>query len=407
MDLTPAHTEGATTVPEPLYLGLDVQDDVSSYTLLPTDRAQKPSNGRVNLDGFPNLLEDTQPQFLACEFTGRLAIPYARAAKAHGIPTYYLDTVSRAAYTRIFGQTSKTDKQDAKTIAAVFRQWAEKDNIYEMNPHLFLDAETVEDAWLLRAMLFEVKKIRQFQTSCQLKARIAERTQLPDVAARWTAIAAMLPTKQADNEATAYAREMFPTEVDLLLTIPGVGDVLAPWIVATLHPIHRFDSYPKAKRYIGLNPRQNDTGKKISKQKISRTGSAPLRGMLYIAAMSQCSRDTRFGELYKRKVTSGMPGKKAVVATAESIFCVAYHILKTGQPYHDPSRPAAPPPEARPEHLVTQAEAARRLDVSRQAVSLMVKDGRLRAEEWNGRQHVVLKYLDIMAEQREQKEGAK
>jgi len=390
-------------MPDLFYLGLDVQADISSYTLLASDRAQKPSNGRVNLDGFPQLLEDTQPRFLACEFTGRLAIPYAKIAGARGVKVYYLDTVSRAAYTRIFGQTSKTDKQDAKTIAAVFRQWAEQESIYAMNPHLFLDAEMVEDAWLLRAMLYELKQLRRFQVSAQLKAQIAERTQLPDVASRWSAIAAALPLKAADQEVAAYAREHFAREIELLLTIPGVGDTLAPWIVATLHPIHRFETYPQAKRYIGMNPRQQDSGAKQGKQKVSRTGNSTLRGLLYIAAISQVARDSRFADLFKRKVAAGVPGKKATVAVAEDIFCVAYHVLKSGQPYHDPVRPAAPAPEIKPEHLVTQAEAARRLDVSRQAVGLMVKEGRLRAEEWppgNGRQHVVLKYLDIAIAQR-------
>ena len=152
-----------------LYLGLDVQSDVSSFSLLTSDRADKPQNGRVNLDGFPKLLEDAAPSFLACEFTGRLAIPYARLAQAAGMKVYFLDTVSRSAYTRLFGQTSKTDKQDAKTIAQVFRRWAEHESEYQMRPHLFLDADMVEDAWTLRAMLFELRKLRQFQTSCELK----------------------------------------------------------------------------------------------------------------------------------------------------------------------------------------------------------------------------------------------
>ena len=378
-----------------MYLGLDVQADVSSYSLLSDDRTQKPSNGRTNLEGFPKLLEDTQPRFLACEFTGRLAVPYARIAKAHGVQVFYLDTVSRAAYTRIFGQTSKTDKQDAKTIAAVFRRWAEHENEYQMNPHLFLDAEMVEDAWLLRAMLYEVKKLRQFQTSCKLKAQIAERTQLPDIAARWTTIAEMIPTKQADAETEAYARTMFPREMELLHTIPGVGPTLAPWIIATLQPAHRFDTYPKAKRYIGMNPRQQDTGKKVGKQRVSRTGNSTLRGLLYIAALSAMQGNNRYKDLYERKKQAGVPGKKAIVAIAESLFSTAYHILKSGQPYHDPSRPAAPPAEQRPGHLVPQAEAARLLGISRQAVSLQVKAGKLRAEQWNGRFYVVQKYLEI------------
>ncbi len=97
-------------MPETLYLGVDVQADVSSFSLLTTDRTEKPQHGRTNLDGFAKLLEDSKPSFMACEFTGRLAVPYARIAKEHGVQVYYLDTVSRAAYTRIFGQTSKTDK---------------------------------------------------------------------------------------------------------------------------------------------------------------------------------------------------------------------------------------------------------------------------------------------------------
>ncbi len=393
-----------------MYLGLDVQADISSYTLLTNDRAQKPSHGRVNLDGFPKLLDDTQPRFLACEFTGRLAIPYGRIASARGVKVYYLDTVSRAAYTRIFGQTSKTDKQDAKTIAQVFRQWAEQEQIYAMNPHLFLDAEMVEDAWLLRAMLYELKQLRRFQVSCGLKRQIAERTLLPDVAARWMEIAKALPLDAAELEIAAYTTQHFPQETQLLLTIPGVGPVLAPWLIAMLDPASRFETYWKAKRYIGMNPRQQDSGAKQGKQKVSRTGNSTLRGLLYISAIGQVGKNTRFGELYARKIAEGMPGKKAAVTVAERIFRVSYHVLKTGRPYHDPGRPAPPPPEGKPPHLVSQAEAARRLDVSRQAVGLMVKDGRLRAEEWppgNGRQHVVVKYLDIMVQQRKEAEEAK
>lgn len=386
---------------ETLYLGLDVQADISSFTLLTSDRADKPNNGKVRLDGFPQLLQDSKPQFLACEFTGRLAVPYARIAKAHGVKVYYLDTVSRAAYTRIFGQTSKTDKQDAKTIAAVFRKWAEHETEYAMNPHLFLDAEMVEDAWLLRAMLYEVKKLRQFQTSCKLKAQIAERTQLPDITQRWRNIADMLPVKEADAEASNYARQMFPHEMELLLTIPGIGDVLAPWIIAILQPSHRFGTYAKAKRYIGMNPRQNDTGNKTGKQKISRLGNAALRGLLYLSALGQVGKDTRFGDLYRRKVAAGMPGKKAVVAVAESIFSTAYHVLKSSRPYHDPARPAAPPAETLPLHLIPQADAARQLGVSRQAVSLQVKSGKLRAEEWQGKFYVVIKYLEIALREKE------
>ena len=391
---------------ETLYLGLDVQADISSFSLLTSDRAEKAQHGRTNLDGFPKLLEDSKPKFLACEFTGRLAVPYARIAKEHGVQVFYLDTVSRAAYTRIFGQTSKTDKQDAKTIAAVFRRWAEHEQEYAMNPHLFLDAEMVEQPWLLRAMLYELKQMRRFQVSCNLKAQIAGRTEMPAVEVRWAAIAKALPLDDAEHEIAQFASELFPEEMKLLQTIPGVGPTLAPWIIAILQPVHRFDSYPKAKRYIGMNPRQNDSGAKQSKQKVSRTGNSTLRGLLYIAAISQTHRPTRFGDLYKRKVAEGMPGKKAVVAVAESIFSVAYHVLKTSQPYHDPARPAAPPAETLPAHLVPQAEAARRLGVSRQAISYSVKHGNLRAEEWQGKFYVVAKYLDQAVAAKAEKEGA-
>lgn len=388
-----------------MYLGLDVQADISSYTLQPADPKEKPSHGRVNLEGFAQLLQDARPRFMACEFTGRLAVPYAKLARAHGVPCYFLDTVSRAAYTRIFGQTSKTDKQDAKTIAAVFRRWAEHEAEYTMNQHLFLDSEMVEDAWQLRAMLAEAKKVKQFQTSCLLKAQIAERTHLPDIQARWERIGAALPVKEVDGEVEGFAREMFGPEMELLQTVPGIGPVLAPWLIATLHPVSRFDSYAKAKRYIGMNPRQTDTGKKVGKQKVSRTGSAALRGLLYIAALGQVGlkdgKQTKFGAIYERKKAAGMPGKKAAVAVAEAIFCTAFHVLRSGQPYHDAARPAAPAPEARPGHLVPQAEAARLLGISRQAISLQVKSGKLRAEEWQGKLYPVRKYVDLAVAEKE------
>jgi hypothetical protein len=222
------------------------------------------------------------------------------------------------------------------------------------------------------------------------KARIAGKTNLPDTAKRWKRIADSYPVDEVDAEINAFIKEHFAAENHILQTIPHVGAGTAKWLIAVLHPIDRFDTLWQAKKYVGLNPTQNETGRKKGKPKTSKTGNSNLRGEMYAALFGAAKEkaDNRFADVYKKKTALGTPGKKCLQAAVVDMFTVAFYVFKKMEPYHDPKRPIVAAPVL-PEHLITQSEYARIIGKSRQAVSQQVKNGKLPTEEWNGTLYII------------------
>ena len=372
-----------------MFLGIDVQDDVSYYHL--SAPGMKDGKGKLTFEGFPTLLAQAQPTAMACEYTGRLAEPFADYALSQGIPVYFIDTVSRAQYQRLFGATSKTDPLDAQLISRVLARWSVPDGLeFQMNKHLFVDAGNVRFAWRLRSMLFEAEKMKEVRLGAENKARIASRTMLPDIARRWKTIADIYPVEEVEAEVDAFTSQHFAGENRLLQTIPGIGPITARWLIAVLHPINRFETLWEAKKYVGLNPHQSESGKKAKKPRTSKTGNSKLRANLFMTALrfAKEKADNRFADVYKRHAAKGTPEKKCVQIVAVDLFCVAFHILRKMEPYRDPARPAVAVPVL-PEYLASPSDYARMKGITKQAVSQRIKRGRLPVEEWQGRTYIV------------------
>jgi len=70
-----------------------------------------------------------------------------------------------------------------------------------------------------------------------------------------------------------------------LMTVPGIGPVVAACVVQhlTRWPLTHVDAWVAC---TGLDPRPNDSGRKIGRRILSKRGDATLRQMLFMAAMS-------------------------------------------------------------------------------------------------------------------------
>ena len=112
-------------------------------------------------------------------------------------------------------------------------------------------------------------------------------------------------------------------------TIPGVGRKTAEVIVAVLDDVDRFDSGRQVSAYIGLVPRQYQSGETDRNGRITKRGSRLLRTMLVECAWmslrynewSRTTYDRIHGGQKTRK-------KKAAIALARKIAVVAWSMLK-------------------------------------------------------------------------------
>jgi transposase len=127
----------------------------------------------------------------------------------------------------------------------------------------------------------------------------------------------------------------FRAAIELLSTIPGVGETTATVIVAEIgDDMSQFPSAGHLLSWAGLCPRLDQSaGKRLSNR--TRRGAPWLKTVLVQAAWPASTKtDSYFRSQYLRLKARRGP-KKAIVAVAASILTAAYHMLRTGAEYHD------------------------------------------------------------------------
>lgn len=123
---------------------------------------------------------------------------------------------------------------------------------------------------------------------------------------------------------------------ELLTSIPGLGDLTACRLIAELGDISRFDNVRQIVAYVGLNPRQHQSGRKRTTRGISRTGRASLRAALYMPALVAKKHNPILQAFSERLHQRGLKPKQIVVAIMRKLLHLAYGILKSGRAF-DPN----------------------------------------------------------------------
>ena len=121
-------------------------------------------------------------------------------------------------------------------------------------------------------------------------------------------------------------------------TIPGVGRKTAEVLVTALDDVDRFDNARQVSAYIGLVPRQYQSGETDRNGRITKRGSRLLRTMLLECAWASLRYNPWAKAVYQR-ICGGQKTrkKKAAIALARKIAVVAWSMLKHGTDW-DPQR---------------------------------------------------------------------
>jgi transposase len=121
-------------------------------------------------------------------------------------------------------------------------------------------------------------------------------------------------------------------------TIPGVGRKTAEVLVTALDDVDRFDNARQVSAYIGLVPRQYQSGETDRNGRITKRGSRLLRTMLLECAWAALRYNPWAKAVYQR-ICGGQKTrkKKAAIALARKIAVVAWAMLKHGTDW-DPKR---------------------------------------------------------------------
>jgi transposase len=140
-----------------------------------------------------------------------------------------------------------------------------------------------------------------------------------------------------DTTIEQIARTQYP-ETELLKQVKGVGTLIALTFVLTVEDPNRFEKSRDVGCYVGLRPKQQESGKQQPQLRITKEGDLYLRKLLVQGAhciMSQRCPDTdlkRWGlELSERGGKNAK--KRATVAVARKLAVLLHRLWVSGEVY--------------------------------------------------------------------------
>jgi transposase len=144
----------------------------------------------------------------------------------------------------------------------------------------------------------------------------------------------------AEEKLDAIAKE--DPRIALLRTIPGVGPRLSEAIVALLDRPERFHKASQVSAYIGMVPKQFDSGESERHGRITKHGSRVVRSLLVEVAWAGMRYNPWVRQTYKR-ISGGKKSRKkiAIVAVGRRLLVRCWAMLRDGTSWRAPVTKAA------------------------------------------------------------------
>jgi len=280
--------------------------------------------------------------------SGPLSIWLTRELAGLGAPVVCID--ARAAHKALSARMNKSDRADAEALAQLARTgWYREVHIKsEASDRLRLllgsrermirvrrDIEA-QARGVLKTYGIRLGPVSQRHDRVsfrdQLRAAASGEPILETVAASLIAVHAV-----ACAEATAIEDELLAIARDSslarrLMTVPGVGPIVALNFIATVDDAGRFTRATDVGAYLGLTPRRYQSGEIDYSGRISKRGDGAMRALLFEAANVLITRVRRFSPLkaWAVRLAARKGFKKAAVAAARKIAVVMLRLWRDG-----------------------------------------------------------------------------
>jgi len=148
--------------------------------------------------------------------------------------------------------------------------------------------------------------------------------------------------KFLDDEIEALEREIFSyayknhkREMEILVSVPGIGELGAATLIAEIDSFKDFSSGNKLASWLGLVPNVYQSADKYHNGRITKRGSKEARWILtQIAQAAARKKNSKLKEFFNRKKKS-IGHAKAIIALARKIATIIWHLVTNDEMYED------------------------------------------------------------------------
>ena len=134
-----------------------------------------------------------------------------------------------------------------------------------------------------------------------------------------------------------HEKKVHGKELEILQSIPGVGEITAAHFMAEVEDISRFATYQKLIAYMGTDPSIYQSGESFSKGHITKHGNRSLRKYVYIMTQKAIIWSPFFRSYYDKKRNEGFSHRKAMVAVMNKLTKIIFTLLSKGEMYKEQS----------------------------------------------------------------------
>ena len=315
-------------------LGIDIAKDTFDVALRNGDDSCSTGHFDNTLDGFQSLRRwlahrEVDSVHACMEATGRYGHPLATFLSAEGYAVSMVNPTRIRAYAQSKLLRSKTDKMDAILIADFCATQApslwEPPSAYQSE----LQSLTRYLDDLKKSRTREITRLKSGIPSGAVQHAIQDHIDFLDK-----------QIKQVDEEIQELAKENeeHRQQMELLLSIPGIGATTAAKFLAEVPDVSAFPQARRLAAYAGLCPRQHHSGTSVRKKaRLSKTGNKYLRTTFYMPALSVMrGSNPLLLPLIERLQKEGRSPMVIIGAVMRKLLHIAYGVLKTGKPF-DPN----------------------------------------------------------------------
>lgn len=265
---------------------------------------------------------------IVIEPTGGYEKALVKALRQAQLPVEIVHTSRFKAYRQLLGVKAKSDTSDARLLAAYA---AAPDEVRGRKAdYVEVPQDEVREALSEFASRRDQLKNMIHAESCRLAT-----VRLADIR---TAITVHLEALKAEDKAIhermlELVRQRLDLKRDqrLLSTIKGIGPKSALVLLASVPELGRIDNKAAA-ALIGVAPFVHKSGTMVAPARI-HGGRAPVRSILYMAAVSASNHNPVLRPFYERLIAKGKEAKVALIAVLRRLVVFANAVLRSGQPW--------------------------------------------------------------------------
>lgn len=308
------------------FVGVDVAKDKFDVALEINNSCFQEcfSNDKKGYRAFSKWLnKHTSQPWICMEATGHYSELIADYLFALSIRVSVVNPLQIKSFARASLSRNKTDQLDARIIA----NYCEK-----MRPRTFTSRseshKELKDLTNLLDMLKEqhVRLVNQLHSAQSDSVKKAIRKFIKSQANEITDVEKAIDEIISQNG-------LLNENMRLLMSIQGVGKQTAYKVLSHIPDMNCFANAKQFAAFIGITPRQNQSGKFQGKTRISRLGDARLRKVFYMAGLVAKRFNKRLQPFVMRLQANGKTPKAIICAVMRKLAHMVFGVLKNKRPF--------------------------------------------------------------------------